>query len=215
MTDPTAPASVPKRETAGRPEVVVIAAVAEAPGTDADRLIGDGLELPWHLPTDFRRFKRLTTGHPLVMGRKTYESLLHQNGGPLPNRANVVLTRDRARLGAEADCPDLHIVGSLDEAVGLFPKAERVFIGGGAGVYGAVLEDGLADRLELTLVEGTFSGDTFFPPYRHLLAANGGPYRLASREAHPATDGRPAFRFETYVRADASRGATGSARGDG
>ncbi|MEM1055774.1 MAG: dihydrofolate reductase [Bacteroidota bacterium] len=187
-----------------RSELVLIAAVAEAPGTASDRLIGDGLELPWHLPTDFRRFKRLTTGYPLVMGRKTFESLLHQNGGPLPNRENVVLTRDPARLGAEADHPNLHIVGGMDEALALFPEAERVFIGGGAGVYGAVLEHELADRLEMTFVEGEFAGDTYFPPYRHLLEANGGPYRLASRETHEAEGTRPAFRFDTYLRGPSS-----------
>ena len=174
----------------------MIAAVAEAPGTDADRLIGDGLELPWHIPTDFQRFKRLTLGHPLVMGRKTFESLLHQNGGPLPGRENVVLTRHPASV----DHPGIHVYGSLEAALEAFAEAERVFIGGGAGVYGAVLESGRADRLELTLVEGGFSGDTYFPPYRHLLAPNGGPYRLAERQRHAASGGRPAFRFETYRR---------------
>ncbi len=58
-----------------------------------------------------------------------------------------------------------------------------------------------ADRLELTLVEGTFKGDTFFPPYRHLLEAGGGPFHRIGQERHPATEGRPAFRFETYIRA--------------
>ncbi len=119
-----------------RPEVVVIAAVAEAPGTDSDRLIGDGLELPWRIPTDFRRFKRLTTGYPLIMGRKTFESLLHQNGGPLPNRENVVLTRHPASVSH----PGIHVYGSMPLALEAFAASERVFIGGGAGVYGSVLE---------------------------------------------------------------------------
>ena len=176
-------------------EVVVIAAVAEA-----DRLIGDGLELPWHLPADLRRFKALTTGWPLVMGRRTFESLLHQFGGPLPNRENVVLTRHATRV----DHPGIHVYGSLPTALDAFSDAERVFIGGGAGVYGSVLgADGggvLADRLELTLVEGEFSGDTYFPPYAHLLEENGGPFRLVAEEPHGAADGRPAFRFVTYTR---------------
>ena len=180
------------------PEIVVIAAVAEAPGQPSDRLIGDGMDLPWHLPADLQRFKALTSGHPLVMGRKTFESLLHQFGGPLPNRENVVLTRHPTAV----DHPGIHVYGGLAEAVGAFPDAERVFIGGGAGVYQAVLEDGgpvAADRLELTFVEGTFSGDTFFPPFRHLLAPDG-PFRLTESERRPAEGGRPAFRFETYVR---------------
>ena len=182
-------------------ELVVIAAVAEAPGDPSDRLIGDGMDLPWHLPADLRRFKALTVGHPLVMGRRTFESLLHQFGGPLPNRENVVLTRHPAHV----DHPGIHVYGGLDDALDAFADRERLFVGGGAAVYGAVLgADGgpvLADRLELTRVEGAFSGDTFFPPYRHLLEAEGGPFRLASSERHPAEGGRPAFRFETYVRA--------------
>ena len=180
------------------PELVVIAAVAEA-----DRLIGDGLELPWHLPADLRRFKALTLGHPLLMGRRTFESLVHQFGGPLPGRENAVLTRDAAtgaRLAAEHGAT---VFGSLDEALAAFSEAERVFVGGGAGVYGSVLDGGAprADRLELTRVEGgPFAGDTYFPPFEHLVG-DGGPYRLAASERHAAEAGRPAFRFETYVRA--------------
>ena len=186
------------------PELVVIAAVSEA-----DRLIGDGLELPWHLPADLRRFKALTLGHPLLMGRRTFESLVHQFGGPLPGRENVVLTRDAetgARLAAEHGAT---VYASLDDALAGLSGSERVFVGGGAGVYGAVLgadgEAPRADRLELTLVEGgPFEGDTYFPPYAHLVGEDG-PYRLAATEAHPSEGGRPAFRFETFVRAAPSR----------
>ena len=194
---PEGPASGPP---ASGPEIVVIAAVAEAPGTEADRLIGAGMDLPWHLPADLRRFKALTSGHPLVMGRRTFESLLHQFGGPLPNRENVVLTRHPTRV----DHPGIHVYSGFDEALEAFADRDRVFIGGGAGVYGTVLgADGgpvRADRLELTLVEGAFEGDTFFPPYRHLLAEAGGPFRRAASERHGAEGGRPAFRFETFVR---------------
>lgn len=180
------------------PEVVVVAAVAEAPGTPSDRLIGAGLDLPWHLPADLRRFKAMTLGHPLVMGRKTFESLLHQFGGPLPGRETVVLTRHPAAVHH----PGIHVVGSLGAALDAFPDASSVFIGGGAAVYADVLGGGprLADRLELTLVEGAFTGDTFFPPYAHLLEENGGPFRRVATERHPAEGGRPAFRFETFVR---------------
>lgn len=179
-------------------ELVVIAAVA-----DADRLIGDGLELPWHLPADLRRFKALTLGHPLLMGRRTFESLVHQFGGPLPGRENAVLTRDAA-TGARLGRAGATVFASLDEALAAFADAERIFVGGGAGVYGSVLgADGgapRADRLELTRVEGgPFTGDTYFPPFEHLVGDDG-PYRLAASERHPAEGDRPAFRFETYVR---------------
>ncbi len=181
------------------PEIVVIAAVAEAPGDPADRLIGRGMELPWHLPADLRRFKALTEGWPLVMGRRTFESLLYQFGGPLPNRENVVLTRHPSQV----DHPGIHVYPGLKEAVEAFSDRERLFIGGGAGVYETVLRDDgpvRADRLELTLVEGVFEGDTFFPPYRHLLDENGGPFCRLDRQSHEAEEGHPSFRFDTYVR---------------
>ena len=181
------------------PEIVVIAAVAEAPGSPADRLIGDGYALPWHLPPDLQRFKALTSGHPLVMGRKTFESLLVQFGGPLPNRENVVLTRHPSAV----DHPGIHVYGGLAEAVDAFADRETVFIGGGAGVYASVLDPASpiqADRLELTFVQGAFEGDTFFPPYRHLLAEHGGPFQRIATDAHAAAGGRPAFRFDTFVR---------------
>lgn len=190
------------------PTLTVIAAVAEAPGHPSDRLIGDGMDLPWHLPADLRRFKALTLGHPLVMGRRTYESLVHQFGGPLPGRTSVVLSRCPEAVDAP---PDGFAAASLDEALAEIaargvPGAGHVYIGGGAEIYGAVLgADGAplrADRLELTLVEGAFSGDTYFPPFRHLLSDAGGPYHLVAREPHPAESGRPAFRFETYERTD-------------
>lgn len=198
--------NLPTAQLPNRPALVVIAAVAEAPGQPADRLIGRGLELPWHLPTDLRRFKALTLGHPLVMGRRTYDSLVHQFGGPLPGRTTVVLSRTPEAVDAP---PGGFAAASLDDALAgiearRVPGRETVFIGGGADVYGAVLgADGgppRADRLELTLVEGAFEGDTFFPPYRHLLADAGGPYVRAATDVHPAEGGRPAFRFETFER---------------
>ena len=187
------------------PLLTVIAAVADAPGTPSDRLIGDGMDLPWHLPADLRRFKALTLGHPMIMGRRTYESLLHQFGGPLPGRTTVVLSRTPEAVEPP---PGGFAAASLDEALDALaargvPGAEHVFIGGGADVYGLVLgEPPRADRLELTLVEGAFSGDTHFPPYRHLLADAGGPFARTFREAHAAEGGRPAFRFETFERRD-------------
>ncbi len=176
------------------PEIVVIAALAER-----SRVIGRGLDLPWRLPADLRRFKALTLGHPVIMGRRTFEALLHQNGRPLPDRENVVLTRHPM----QSDHPGVHVFGSLDAAVGAFVDREILFIGGGATVYAQVLgADGrpvTADRLELTLVEADPPGDAFFPPWEHLV---GTLFARAGANRHPAEEGRPAFRFETYVRSN-------------
>lgn len=170
-------------------EIVVIAALAEQ-----DRLIGDGLDLPWRIPADLRRFKRLTLGHPLVMGRRTFESLMHQFGGPLAGRDNVVLTRKEL----EHVPPDVHVYNGLEDALAAFADRPRVFVGGGASVYEAALDH--ADRLELTLVEGDFEGDTFFPPYRHLVEGAEAAFERIAAERHPAEGAVPAFRFETFVR---------------
>ncbi|MFQ5571381.1 MAG: dihydrofolate reductase [Rhodothermales bacterium] len=162
------------------PEIVLIAAVAET-----DRLIGKGLDLPWRISEDLKRFKRLTMGHPLVMGRKTFESLVHQFNGPLPGRRLVVLTSQ----GPFADFPDIETYGSIDEAMAALADQEVVFIGGGATIYEQFLP--IADRMELTLVEGHYEGDTYFPPFEHLI----GPAFEVAEE-----DPRDGFRFVTYVR---------------
>ena len=164
------------------PELVLIAALAES-----DRVIGHNQDLPWHLPEDLQRFKRLTTGHPLVMGRKTFESLLHQFGGPLPNRRNVVLSTTRSWPTYDT----VEAYASLDAALNAVADAERVFIGGGADVYRQFLPN--ADRLELTLVEGDYDGDTYFPPYEHLIG---------TVFEQTAVDARDGFRFVTYERMD-------------
>ncbi len=162
------------------PEIVLIAAVAEE-----NRVIGRGMDLPWYLPGDLKRFKRLTMGHPLVMGRRTFLSLVHQFGGPLPNRRNVVLTT----RGPLADFPDIETYGSIPEALAALSDCERIFIGGGGTVYAQCLL--LADRLELTLVEGHYDGDAFFPPYEHLVGDH------FERVAEEALEG---YRFVTYRR---------------
>lgn len=181
----------------GRPEIVIIAAVAAS-----NRVIGDGLNLPWHIPADLKRFKALTLGHPLVMGRRTFESLLHQFGGPLPGRDNVVLTRHPM----QTDHANVHVHSSLPAALAAFADRETIFLGGGASIYAAGLgvPDGpiLADRLELTVVEGDFSGDTFFPPYEHLVEPPDGVFERVASERHPSHGQTPAFRFDTFVRTD-------------
>lgn len=140
------------------PEIVLIAALSEE-----NRVIGRDDELPWHLPEDMRRFKRLTTGHPVLMGRRTFESVADRLGGPLPGRRNVVLT-SRGELTGH---PEVEAHASVEEALAALGDEETVFVAGGATVYRQLLEE--ADRLELTLVEGDWEGDTFFPPWRHLV----------------------------------------------
>lgn len=163
-----------------RPEIVLIAAVAER-----NRVIGRGMELPWHLPGDLRHFKRLTEGHPLLMGRRTFESIVHQFGGVLPGRRHLVLT-SRPRLPGY---PEVETFGDAEAALAAVADRPRVFIGGGQAVYEQFLPR--ADRLELTLVAGDYEGDTYFPPYEHLV---GSTFVQVGEEPH---DG---YRFVTYVR---------------
>lgn len=117
-------------------------------------VIGDRNRLIWHISEDLRRFKAITTGHPVIMGRKTFESL----GRPLPNRINVVVTR-QAGYRAEG-CV---VVGSLEDAIRHFDPSEEVFVIGGAQIYAQALP--LADRFYLTRVEADYHGDTFFPAW--------------------------------------------------
>ncbi|WP_349357626.1 dihydrofolate reductase [Stappia sp.] len=140
MPDPTAP------------ELVLVAAVGE------NGVIGADGDMPWRLSTDLKRFKRLTLGHPVIMGRKTFESI----GRPLPGRANIVVTRDAAwaHEGVET-------VASLDAAIALAGAQARaegtgaVMVIGGGEIYAATLP--LADRLEITRVHLAPEGDTHFP----------------------------------------------------
>ena len=129
--------------------VTIVAAVAR------NGVIGVDGGLPWHLPDDLRRFKELTLGHVLVMGRKTYESI----GRPLPGRTTVVVTRDASW---DPGSTGVRIAGTVEDAVGAAASIDpEVFVVGGAQVYSAAIP--LADRLELTLVDAEPEGDTRFP----------------------------------------------------
>ena len=170
----------PKTQNPKSPEFVIIAAVAEE-----NRVIGQGMDLPWRLPEDLKRFKRLTLGEPLLMGRKTFESLVHQFGGPLPGRRNVVLT-SRA---AWPEYPEVETYTSVEDALKALADSDRIFIGGGGTIYAQFLER--ADRMELTLVEGRYEGDAFFPPFEHLIG---------TAFVVTAEDRRDGYRFVTYTR---------------
>ena len=129
--------------------VTIVAPVAR------DGVIGVDGGLPWHLPDDLRRFKELTLGHVLVMGRKTYESIGH----PLPGRATIVVTRNASW---DSGAAEVRVAGSVSDA--MEPAAaldDEVYVVGGAQVYAAALP--LADRLELTWVDAEPEGDTTFP----------------------------------------------------
>ncbi|MDE6046222.1 MAG: dihydrofolate reductase [Alistipes sp.] len=157
--------------------ISIIVAIAE------NGVIGDKNRLLWHIREDLQHFKARTTGHPVVMGRKTYESL----GRPLPGRRNVVITRQELTI---AGCETVH---SLDEALALFGPDEEIFIIGGAQIYAEALPR--ADRFYLTRVEHSYEGDTRFPDW------NLSDWRLvASERFEKGADYPYPFVFETYER---------------
>lgn len=151
-------------------EITLIAAV------DEGGVIGVDGEMPWHYPADLERFKRLTMGHPVIMGRVTYESIVAGLGGPLPGRTSVVLTRspdavatvsDGETDGSEADAHEtvVRVATSVEEALGQARETgtDEVFVAGGATVYAQFLPR--ADRLELTEIHASYDGDTWFPDW--------------------------------------------------
>jgi dihydrofolate reductase len=143
-----------------------------------DRVIGREGALPWHISEDLKRFKALTTGSAILMGRKTRESL----GRSLPNRRNVVLSR--------SPVPGVETYVSVPAALEALKEEERVFVIGGGQLYAATID--MADELFLTVVHRRVAGDTFFPPYEHLL---GTQFVEVFREAHAD------YEFVDYVRA--------------
>jgi dihydrofolate reductase len=127
-------------------KISLIAAMGE------NRVIGVDNRMPWHLSADLKRFRQITLGKPILMGRRTHESI----GKPLPGRENIVLTRDSAYQS-----PGCTLVHNRDQAVRAAGDAPELMVIGGAGLYQEFLP--LADRLYLTLIQHTFEGDTFFP----------------------------------------------------
>ncbi|CAG0976182.1 dihydrofolate reductase [Anaerolineae bacterium] len=118
----------------------------------SNRVIGIGNRMPWHLSADLKRFRSITWGKPMLMGRKTHESI----GRPLPGRMNIVLTTD-----PHYDAVGCAVAHSLEEAMALAGDSEELVVIGGATLYERFLSD--ADRLYLTLIEREFEGDTYFP----------------------------------------------------
>ncbi len=135
-------------KTDDKPQLVLIVAMAR------DRVIGKDGQLPWHLSADLKRFKALTMGHPIVMGRKTWDSI----GRALPGRRNIVVSRNEKLAVNDADRAT-----SLRAALDLAADAEQVFVIGGEQIYRQALP--LADRIELTEIDTAVAGDAWFPEF--------------------------------------------------
>lgn len=137
-----------------------------------NRVLGKDNKLLWHIPDDLQRFKRLTLGHPIIMGRKTFESILTTLGKSLPGRTNIVVTRDASRLNLDAsrfnlDVQDVATASSIKEAIEKArqaPGGDEIFIGGGGEIYRQALP--FVDKLYLTLIEDDKEGDSYFPEYK-------------------------------------------------
>lgn len=159
----------------------MIAAAAE------DNALGKDNDLLWHLPDDFRRFKKLTTGHPIIMGRKTFESFPK----PLPDRPHIIITRDPNYEVTHDDCTVVH---SLEEALRLCTKDALCYIIGGGEIYS--LGENISNKIELTRVHATFEeADTFFPTIDLDL------WKLVDEEYHAADERHKfAFTYLTYVK---------------
>lgn len=139
-----------------------------------NRVIGKNNATPWYLPDDLKHFKEITTGHTVVMGRNTYQSIIDHLGKPLPNRRNIIIS------SSIADPPEgFEVFGSIDElskAVDL--SSNDVYIIGGGQLYKTILEAGMVDRIFLTQIQASIDGDIFFP------AIDSSQWRELSRISH-------------------------------
>jgi len=158
--------------------IIMIAAAAE------NNALGKNNDLLWHLPDDFKRFKQLTTGHYIIMGRKTFESFPK----PLPNRTHVIITRQK-----DYHPEDCIVVDTIEKALAAVPKEEDAFIIGGGEIYNLGMD--YTDKIELTKVHHSFDADTFFP---EIDAAQ---WKRIESAYHPKDEKHQYdFTFETYIR---------------
>lgn len=158
--------------------IIMIAAVAE------NNALGKNNELVWHLPNDFKRFKALTTGHHIIMGRKTFESFPK----PLPNRTHVVVTRNN-----DYNPGGCIVVDSIEKAIAVCPENETTYIIGGGEIYNLGLP--FADQLEITKVHHSFDADAFFPEI------NPEEWKEIQTEFNPIDDKHQyAFTYQTFVK---------------
>jgi dihydrofolate reductase len=160
------------------PSLSLIVAVAR------NGVIGKDNRLPWHIPEDLKRFRGLTMGHHIIMGRRTWESI----GRPLPGRTSVVVSRRQ-----DYSAPGALVVHSLAQALAACGPDDEAFVIGGAQLYREALP--LAQRIYLTRIEADYAGDTYFPPLPEEL------WQEASREARPAGGpAQPAYQFVVLTR---------------
>lgn len=161
------------------PRISLIAAMTDR------RIIGHDGGMPWHLPDDLRHFKALTMGKPVLMGRKTFESI----GRPLPGRRNIVISRKGV-----PDMAGIEVAGSLEEALARADDGttEEIMVIGGGEIYRLALPR--AERIYLTHIEIDAPGDTVFPEIDPRI------WHEVARVSHPARDGRPAYSFVTLER---------------
>lgn len=158
--------------------IIMIAAAAE------NNALGKDNEMIWHLPDDFKRFKQLTSGHPIIMGRKTFESLPKL----LPNRTHIIITRQK-----DYNPEHTIVVDSLQKAIEKVPENEDVFIIGGGEIYNLGLPH--ADKIELTKVHSEFEADAFFPKI------DPNEWELTNEEFHPRDEKHNFdFTFQTFTR---------------
>ncbi len=159
------------------PMIILIAAVSK------NRVIGYKKKIPWHLPEDLIRFKKLTMGHAIFMGRKTFESI----GKPLPGRTNFVISRDENLKISNA-----HKINSIEHGLSICAMKEKVFIIGGQQIYEAALP--FAHQIELTKIDSVYKGDTFFPKFNEKNWKSRISLRQVSKKS--ALE----FHYETYLR---------------
>ncbi len=151
----------------------------------ANRVIGNNNQLPWHLPADLKHFKTVTMGHPIVMGRKTFESI----GKPLPGRRNVVVTRQQ-----NLEICGCEVFNSLDNVLTALEDEQEIMIIGGADIFAQSLP--MADRIYLTIIDAEIEGDAFLPEWDE------SDWSEVSRETHQPDDkNRYVYHFIELVRA--------------
>lgn len=159
-------------------QISIVVAISE------NNAIGKDNQLLWHLPADLKHFKEITTGHPIIMGRKTYDSI----GRPLPNRRNIVITRT-----TNLSIANVEVVNNLEDAIALCANDNEAFVIGGAEIYKHALA--LINRIYLTTIHQRYEADAFFP------ALNMNEWKEIFKEYHPADEKNSvAYTFSTLER---------------